>query len=370
MWWSPGWRSRFSGWPSVCGPRPCGSGLLTLGFLLLGNLTQGGFRIAFAAPLRILPPGRHYVAAASSITNGAEWLRSFTSIQSGLYRSPSTHPPFAVLLHRVLSDPTIIAVVFTLVASLSVLLVRRTLIVLGVHERRATLAALFFALIPAFNIYGGVSLDGVILTTSTLCLLGLARLTHEAKWSWGAFSWLAAGFLLTNALTLGGLFLAGVMLVFAFGNRTAARALLLVADRGAACLAAMKFGLGYDHVAAFRNASIAENPLGFELVGNTRHYLFTRFENVGNILLFFSIPALAVFFHRRSERIGVAGMAVLGAMFLAGSCRTGEAARATMFIFPFLVLSFRDSGESVLRYLVAGAGIQTILMQLVGGYGC
>ena len=343
--------------------------LLGLGFIALGNLAQGGLRCAFLLPVQMSQPGRLYMDAARRIDNWAEWLGSFTSLQSTFFRSLGTHPPFAVLLHGLLGTPALVAIVFTVVASLSIPIVGRILMTIGVDRKRATLTALLFGLVPAVNIYSGVTLDGVVLTTASLCLLGLARLVYEEQWSWGAFATLAVGFLMTNALTFGGLFLAGVMLALSVRNREVLRALLLVMVLCVALLGALRLGFGYDHIRAFANASITENPHGFAMTGHTVHYVLTRLENVGNILLLMPLTALAVFLHRRPERIGGAAIAVLAAMFLAGAYRTGETARATMFIYPFLFLSFRDLEEATLRWLVAGAGIQTIIMQLLAGYG-
>ncbi|MCK4409842.1 MAG: hypothetical protein KAW67_07135 [Candidatus Eisenbacteria sp.] len=343
--------------------------LLGLGFIVLGNLAQGGLRRAFLLPLQLFQPGRLYMEAACRIDSWTEWLGSFTGLQSTLFRAPGTHPPFAVLLYRLLGTPGVVAIVFTLIASLSIPLVGRVLLTVGMDRKRAALGALLFALVPAVNIYCGVSLDGVILTTCSLCLLGLARLVYEDRWSWGAFAMTGVGLLLTNALTFGGLFLAGVMLALAFRKREVLRALLLVAVVSVVVVAVLRLAFGYDHIRAFLNASTLENPHGFELIGNTVHYAFTRLENVGNVLLLMPLTALALFLHRRPERIGGAAIAVLGAVFLTGAYRTGETARATLFIYPFLFLSFRDLNEATLRYLIAGAGIQTIIMQLIAGYG-
>ena len=184
-----------------------------LGLIVAGNLMQGGFRAGFLLPVRVAPPGRLYLTAAAAITSSSEWLGSFTALQSGLHRAPGTHPPFTVLLYRVLGHPVAIAVIFTLIASLSIPIVNRILLAVGMDRRRAALGALLFSVVPAVNIYSGVSLDGVILTTSALCLLGIVRLFYGERWSWSSAAMVLSGLLLTNALTFGGLLLAGVLLV-------------------------------------------------------------------------------------------------------------------------------------------------------------
>ena len=92
-------------------------------------------------------------------------------------------------------------------------------------------------------------------------------------------------------------------------------------------------------------------------------------ENMGNIALFASLPVLAVLLRRRPHRISVTAILVLLLMFVTGAYRTGETARACMFIYPFLFLTLKDLPAPFIRRLVAAAGIQTIVMQALGSYG-
>jgi hypothetical protein len=122
-------------------------------------------------------------------------------------------------------------------------------------------------------------------------------------------------------------------------------------------------------VQAFVTASKSENPNGFQAIGVPIHYWLTRQENIWNIAIFTSIPVLAVLVRKRPDDVTAAGVLVLLLMFITGAYRTGETARACMFIYPFLFLSLKDLPAPFLRRLTLAAGVQTILMQALGGYG-
>jgi len=228
--------------------------------------------------------------------------------------------------------------------------------------------ALLFAVIPAINIYGGVSLDGVILTTSALFLLGLVRLEREGAWTRSAFAALAVGLLATNALTFGGLLLVAVGVLRSVRSREVRKAMVLTLVLAAVLYVTLRLGFGYDHVKAFVTASKSENPNGFQALGVPIHYWLTRQENIWNVAVFASLPVLAVLVRRRPDDLTAAGVLVLLLMFITGAYRTGETARACMFIYPFLFLSLKDLTAPFIRRLILAAGIQTILMQAVGGY--
>ncbi len=110
----------------------------------------------------------------------------------------------------------------------------------------------------------------------------------------------------------------------------------------------------------------------------------TRLENAGDILVFFG-PFLLVLFGRgvRLMRAGVCrelflltalGIITLLAMFLTGAFRTGETARACLFIYPYLTFPVAvclqhygcgNADRQVLLWLVFG---QTLAMQTLAGY--
>lgn len=350
--------------------RPSVTRAWVLGLLLivLGNLIQGGFAAGLVMPLAG-KTGSHYLSASRRITDVASWLRSFNGIQHALFRQPKTHPPFATLLFHLFRAPAVIASAFTILASLSIPLVGKAMRAAGASAARAGECALLFALIPAVNIYGGATLDGVVLAASSLFLLGLTILCNRDVVSRPAVAMFAAGLIAANALTFGGLFLVAVGAVFAVRHRTVRTAMVVSAIGALAAYAVLKFGFGYDHIGAFLTATRAENPGGFLAFAQPLHYFLTRLENVGNVALFLSVPVLAVLLRRRLAPIALTAVAVLSLMFLAGAYRTGETARACLFVYPFLILGLKDLPTLHMRWLMLAAAIQTLAMQVLGAYG-
>jgi hypothetical protein len=149
--------------------------------------------------------------------------------------------------------------------------------------------------------------------------------------------------------------------------------------------AAIHWVTGFDYLEAFRTASALENPDGFRLIAKPVHYLVTRVIDVTEIVLFLG-PYLLVFGFRgfrqgwrewRSNELlllSAAACLTLLAMFLTGAFKTGETARACLFIYPYLIfpvaqyLASRNVGsqdKDLLLYLTFG---QTVIMQTLGRY--
>ena len=138
---------------------------------------------------------------------------------------------------------------------------------------------------------------------------------------------------------------------------------------------------GYNALLSFRTASLYENSHGFMLFVDPINYLFTRIENVAEIILFLG-PFLFVLLIRglknfRFEPLMVLtllGSATLLAMFATGAWRTGETARACAFIYPYLLfpigryLEQQKIGASERLQLAALVFGQSVAMQLFGHY--
>ncbi len=337
---------------------------LGLVLILLSNLTQGDYPTALVKPL--WHEGKQYVQDAIRIgLDWRLWLDQFTDVQQSLLSHTRAHPPFAVLLNYFplhYGNVHVLSWLFIFLGSISIPLVNLVLRTTGVRSNRANLLTLLFAVIPAISIYAAVSLDAVVLTTSTLALLGLAKLIRDERWSWAACSLFAAGVLATNALTFGGLFLFGVALCWV-RHRRVRTALLITVGLGLVCYFVLRIGFGYDHIVAFLQATAIENPDGLRLVSWPAHYWLTRVECIGEVAAFLSIPVLLAF-RRKFHPLSLTGMAVLLLVFLSGAYRTGETGRICMFIYPYLFLSLQHLDRSALRGLILGAGVQSVLMQV------
>lgn len=143
--------------------------------------------------------GKQYAQDAARIGDDWRlWLDQFTNIHDQLFSHSKTHPPFAVLLNYFplhYGNVHVLTWFFIVLGTASIPLVNLVLRAVGVPPDRSNLLTLLFAVIPAINIYSVVSLDAVVLTASTLALLGLARLISDRKPLWGAVALFAVGVL-------------------------------------------------------------------------------------------------------------------------------------------------------------------------------
>jgi hypothetical protein len=274
---------------------------------------------------------------------------------------------------------------FILLSSLTVILVWQILRELDLPAPRASELTLLFAVIPAFNIYSAVSLEGVVAMFSTLLLLGVIKIVRQGMNRFGMFLF-AAGLLLANLLTFIATFLPatagliGLRELFFKKKAGVLIALTVTLLLGMLVYVIMLRGFGYDHLEAFFAASRYDNPEGFRALHAPLEYVLTRIEGVAEIALFLSFGALAVLFHHDhlKLRIGdfndeitsifLAGALALLLMFLVGAFKTGETARICLFIYPYIMLVLRKLEDTTLRAVTIFAGLQTIIMQTFGGY--
>ncbi|HDY90154.1 MAG TPA: hypothetical protein ENH82_18800 [bacterium] len=356
--------------------------------IMLGNLAQGGFDEAFYKPF--YDSDIQYYHEAVRITDCGEWLNSFNDIQPELSDHGRTHPPFAVLLHYVIlnigtNNLLLLTVSFILLSSLTIILIWQIMAILGLSKQQCSQFALLFSLIPAFNIYSAVSFDSVIAMCSTMCLLGIISTVKRGINLSGTLL-IITGILVTNSLTFGGTFLLAttglitikeIIVNKRYGLMTALVTSIFI---GILLHIAMLQYFGYDHIKAFLTASKLENENGFLALHAPFIYFITRLEDVGEIALFSSIGILSLLFHYDYRQLRVrdilddvntiflAGVFTLALMFLAGAYKTGETARACLYIYPFLMIALRNLDQQTLRSVILVAGLQTIIMQTFGGY--
>jgi hypothetical protein len=346
--------------------------LVALLLTLLSNLGQGGVQAAFFDPLvgvryvvDMRPAPRQYCHAFAWVESTGSFLRDFTTIQREGYGVSElchvrTHPPFTTLLHywlRNFGGLACVAATFTVVSSLAVF---------AVADLAGKRVALLFAVLPAVSIYSAVSVDGVVMACFALMLWGLMR---RRTWA------VVAGLLMANALTFGALW--GFLVLLLLGRR---RELCWSLLFGALALVACRF-VGYDHVAAFMQTAVTENPAGtvgalefgrvtWTAIADPGRYWLTRLEGVAEVALFLSLPVLAAwrwhaFFISREAQAAVVAFLL---MLAAGVWCSGETARACLFLYPFLILPFGALTKGRLAAVTLAAGLQTALMQGVGDW--
>lgn len=325
-----------------------------------------------------------YYHQATRITSAAGFLRGFEATQGQLGIHGRTHPPGAVLflyaLTRLVRHPAAVSVA---VAALAVVLSGASLYGLLAAELDRPMrgyVTLLLLLLSSVQIYYCATLDAIIAG----CFLAVLFFFRHRNTPLGIAGALAAMFC-ASFLTFGAVFLPPVLLGFEIIARRSLRRSAAVFLGLAVLYGLVELAYGFNYLRCFRIACALENPQGFLLLADPAAYLLTRLENVAEILLFFG-PFLLVLFVRGlriGRRTGLCrqlmllsglGVCTLLAMFLTGAFRTGETARACLFIYPYLLFPVAaylrhfppcDRDSKLLLWLVFG---QSLAMQTLGGY--
>lgn len=281
----------------------------------------------------------------------------------------------------------VLAVVFAVFSSLSILVMCQIMNELNVPVPERNTIALLFAVIPAVNIYSAVSLDGVILTCSMAFLFGLIRIVTRKNLEFLAVLAIAGGLISTNLLTFGGVALAGIGCFLATYEVVSEKRVGPIGWSMTACAALswtllLLFGrvFHYSHIDGLLTASQLENPNGFRGFSEPLVYLSTRIASIGEIALFMSLGCCAVIFQRSVlrrnlldhrdpvARVLLSAIATVLLLLLAGTFQSGETARSCLFLIPYLTLAFLSADKKTLRTLGYLAAIQTATMQAFGNY--
>ena len=130
-------------------------------------------------------------------------------------------------------------------------------------------------------------------------------------------------------------------------------------------------------------ASRLENPQGFRGFSEPASYFFTRLEGISEILIFFGpflgwllLAGWGAMKQGRPRLYALTWLVVvtLLGMLATGAFRTGETARACLFIYPYLLFPVASglAGEKIgtrEKYLLlALVFLQGLLMQMFGFY--
>jgi len=358
--------------------------------LIAGLSFIHGVAVGFYAPIAgdaqtgVLVPysleGQEYYHDAIKLTGVMDFLARFNDLQPTLHRHSHTHPPGAVLtfyaLDSILGDPALIAITIMLIAlPVSLYFVHR-LMAAAVDDNTARYVTAIFAFLPVIQIYYLATLDALIASILIAALyffcFGRSRGSIAA-----ATALVSTSFFMTFV----SLFILPVLVGFELlVKRSLKRSAVLVCGVIAFHVLLYWF-TGYDAVRAFRTASAFENPRGFMLLVEPVNYLFTRIEDIAEIVFFLGPLLLILFFRGLTnlrERphliLTLLGCGTFGAMLASGAFRTGETARACMFLYPFLLfpvayyLQDSDAGAQERRQLATLIFAQALGMQLFGNY--
>jgi len=351
-------------------------GLLVLSTNLIHGPTHGLAR----------PHGdeKQYYRDASQVTSTARFLEEFNARQPQLGCHARTHPPGAVLLFHglclSLGTPEAVSIAVALVAVGLTGLFFHGLLTYDFDRQTCGYVTLLLLLVPSVQIYYCTTLDAII-AGCFLAVLYFIRHPHSAVSIGGA----TVGLICASMLTFGACFLGPVLVGIELFTRRSPWRTTAALTGTALFYIALHMATGFDYLQAFRTASALENPGGFLLLTEPASYFLTRLENLADIVWYFG-PFLLVLSIRgirllRSTRshpevlaTTVLGLLTLAAMFLSGAFRTGETARACLFIVPYLMLpvaaylqhrSCTMHDKRALAWLVFG---QTLAMQTFGGY--
>jgi len=358
--------------------------VIAIVLVLLGNLSQGNFDIAFLQPFYL--KGRQYYTDALAITDGQIWLRDFSKNLEHFQMHTKTHPPFATLLHYWIlniSNIETLAIVFFAIGSLSFPLFYKILLYLGFEETRRKRMLLLLAVIPSVNIYLLVSIDALVLTSTLIFLLGFARIFHQKRIDSISFLLISSGLILTNLLTFSGLFLFAFLGCISFYFLVKGKWNFVWLSLMSAVVFVLTFTViysttEYNQLETFLLASQSENPDGFRLFHQPFVYLMTRLEDIGEIFLFLSFGYLAVFFSRKSgtevfenRNINIlffSAITAISTMLLTGAYGTGETARACLFLVPYFLILLKNISSDNFKTLFYLCLLQTFGMQMIGNF--
>jgi len=358
--------------------------MIAIALVVLGNLSQGNFDIAFLQPFYL--KGRQYYADAINITDGTVWLRDFSKNLEHFQMHTKTHPPFVTLLHYWIlefSNIETLAIVFFAIGCLSFPVFYKILCYLGFEEKRRKWLLVLFAVIPSVNIYLLVSIDSLVLTSTLIFLLGFARVFDKNKIDAVAFLLISLGLILTNLITFSGLFLFAFLGCFSFyyvlkGKWNFVWLSLMVTVVFVLSFLIIYSTTSYNHLETFLQASHSENPDGFRLLHQPFVYFMTRLEDVGEIFLFLSFGYVAVLFSKKlgievfeNNKINIlffSAISALSAMLLTGAYGTGETARACLFLVPYFLILLKDINFDQFRIMFYLCLFQSFGMQMIGNF--
>ncbi len=324
-----------------------------------------------------------YYHDAAKITSAGQFLREFEAMQPKLGCHGRTHPPGAVLFFYALigsvgHGAAVSVVIAALSVGLSGIFFYRVL-ARDFDRDTCGYVTLLLLLMPAVAVYYCASLDGIVAG----CCLGVLLFLRHPNRPLSVVGMIACLFC-ASFLTFGGCFLLPVVAGFELLTKRSIGKSAAVFSGVGVCYLLLYLGTGFNYLTSFRTASTLENPHGFLLLADPISYVMTRLENVGDLVVFFgpfllvlSVRGMRIMRERASAELFTLsrlGILTLAAMFLTGAFRTGETARACLFIYPYLMLPVaaclnrqkgHDADKRLLLWLVFG---QTLLMQTLAGY--
>lgn len=355
--------------------------MLLVCFLLIGTSALAGWHYGFEHPLT--HRDKRYYTEASCIADPVAFVRTFNDQQATLLEHTQTHPPGAVLMVGLFTwlIPSVgmsAMVMGTLSMMLAVWLVW-DFFRWHFPADLAGYGVLLFALLPAVQIYFLSSLESFITVGLLVVLLSFRHWLDREKPTYAALTIISLFWV--SFMTFGVLYVFPVLAGYELWRKRSLTRTLIIAGVVAGVWLLVMPVLDFNYLESFLTASSIENPDGFRLLADPVDYIFSRFEGVLEVLLFFG-PFLTLLMlrgwhvlHRDYVDYAVWLVLTWGAfllLLLTGAFRTGETARLMMVLLPFMLtpvlLCVQDKDESMRLSLLMLVFGQTLLMQLLGHY--
>lgn len=352
--------------------------------LIFATTLIQGYGPGFVTPTaggHVVDLSNQYYHDAIQISDPVGFLAGYSTQQPELRSHSRTHPPGAVLtfyvLERLVGSPArITATIALLAVGISVPALYGVL-VRYVERQTAQYSCLLYLLLPSVQIYYAAALDALVaafLVAAVYCFV--CRPIPSSTLGATFFLFLASfqTFMFLFALPV----LAGYE---ALRERTVHRTLVVVSGLVVA-YGVLSMAFDFHYVQSFVVASAIQNPDGPLLLANPAKYVTSRLMGVTEVVVFFT-PFLTWLLFRERHRVRahrdlfvLSGLAILTflAQLAVGIFRSGETARAALYLYPFLVfplatyfdaISITRREQLVLAALVFG---QTVMMQLTGFY--
>lgn len=350
--------------------------------LVLGTNLLQGWNDGFVRP--IAGGEIQYYHDAIDVEDIPAFIRGYEQLQPELGTHSKTHPPGAVilitLLRSALANPAYISIVIAVASSLfSAFFLHKILSNYLYDAERSSFVVFIFLLVPSIQIYYLASLDALIASI----LLGSLYFFLHRKVFVGI---VGSGLLMLGASFLTFAFLHIIVVMVGFGllrRRHLLRSASIVLSLSI-IYALLFIVFDFNYLNSLRIATALENPDGFRLFAEPISYIFTRIEGLyeviiflGPFLLIMTVGGMSRKWRTMPDLLVLTWLAVLSylVMLATGAFRTGETARAAIYIYPYLMFPIAyylrniELGKDRFSSLLPGGVFaQTMFMQLFGRY--
>lgn len=358
---------------------------ISLILIISANLIHGIF-IGLENPINgLLSSTKQFYDDAINIINPFKFITEFEKLQPYLGTHAKTHPPGATLLfyllYKIFYYPALISLVICSFSTIFSGFFFYKFLKSKISEEISRYIIVIFFLIPAIQIYYLANLYAIV----TTLFLGVLYFYFHPNIK---ISIIGSVICVFFAASITFMFVFIIALLFSYEiikNRyfKSLKKIFLIVVILLILFIAVLLISGFNYVNSFLIASKLENPGGFMFISNPIEYIFTRIEDILEIIIFFGpfLSVLLILGIKDSKKnnyefylLTTLGLLVMLILFLIGAYKTGETARGCLFLYPFLLIpiafyldkyQFTQIEKKILFILVFG---QSLFMELLGFY--